>query len=331
MIRERLFGWSHAFDHPVAVWVAAGALAARRPAPPQALLLTALGRMRPETRKDVLARCLSWALLAPLLVGPVLLGAAWTIGGVALLSLLCYREYARATGLFREKLVSLFVVLGILAVDFAVLDHWYGFFVALFPLSVACICIAAILSDRPKGYIQRVALGVLGFMLFGCCLGHLGYMANDAAYRPLVLLTLVCVELNDVFAYCAGKLFGRRRIAPATSPNKTLGGCIGALVLTTALVCVMGRATFAGTAMDRPDRLILLGILLSVSGQFGDLLLSSVKRDLGMKDIGTFLPGMGGLLDRFDSLLLAAPVVFHYVGYFNGIGLDQPTRILTGG
>ena len=76
--------------------------------------------------------------------------------------------------------------------------------------------------------------------------------------------------------------------------------------------------------------LLGLGLVVSLSGQFGDLMLSSIKRDLGVKDIGQVLPGHGGLLDRFDSLLLAAPAYFHYVGYFRGFGLDQPVRILTG-
>lgn len=331
MTMERLFGWRHAFDHPVSVWVVVGAAGALGLSALVIIVLTLTGRIRPESRRDLLARTTSWAILAPIMIVPVLLGAAWTIAGVTILSLLCYREYARATGLFREKIVSLVVVLGILAVDFAVLDHWYGLFVALFPLSVTVLCTAAILPDRPKGYVQRVALGVFAFMLFGCFLGHLGYMANDTAYRPLVFLVVVCVEMNDVFAYCSGKLIGGRRITPNTSPNKSLGGYLGALVLTTGLVYVMGHAVFAGTPVDTPGRLVLLGALVSVSGQFGDLLLSSIKRDLGLKDIGTLLPGMGGLLDRFDSLLLAVPVVFHYVGYYNGIGLDEASRIITGG
>ena len=88
---------------------------------------------------------------------------------------------------------------------------------------------------------------------------------------------------------------------------------------------------FRGTALDRPGCLILLGVIISVVGQLGDLMLSSVKRDLGIKDMGVTIPGHGGLLDRFNSLILVAPAAFHYIGYFLGIGLDQEARIFTGG
>jgi phosphatidate cytidylyltransferase len=261
----------------------------------------------------------------------VLLGAAWMIGAVFVLSILCYREYARATGLFREKVISLMVVVGIFAETFAVADHWYNFFVALFPLAVGSIAIVGIFPDRPKGYLQRVALGVLGFALFGSALGHLGYMANETKYRPIVLLVLLTVEANDVFAYISGKTFGRRKLAPNTSPNKTVGGALGALVLTTAVVAGLGHFVFEGTRMDTPWWLVLLGVIISVVGQLGDLMLSSIKRDIGIKDTGVIIPGHGGMLDRFDSLILVAPAVFHFVGFFLGFGLDEPARILTGG
>jgi phosphatidate cytidylyltransferase len=225
------------------------------------------------------------------------------------------------------------VVAGIVVVFFAAADHWYGLFVAAWPLAIALIAVVALLADEPRGYIQRVALAIFSFSLFGMSLGHLAYMANDVLFRPMLMWLLLCVELNDVFAYICGKLFGRRKLAPNTSPNKTIGGAVGALALTTLLAASLGHFVFRDTEVDHPMHLVALGVLISVLGQCGDLVLSSVKRDLGIKDMAATIPGHGGLLDRFDSLLLVAPAVFHYVGYFktNGIGLDQLARIITGG
>jgi phosphatidate cytidylyltransferase len=250
---------------------------------------------------------------------------------VGILSLLCYREYARATGLFREKAVSLLVVLGILALTFTELDHWYGLFVALPPFTFGLIAVGAMLRDRPHGYIQRVALGVLGFAVFGSGLGHLGYLANDRNYRPMLILILLSVELNDIFAFIVGKTLGKRKLAPNTSPNKTVAGAVGALVLTTLLVAGVGWFVFEGTVLASPVHLVTLGVLISVLGQLGDLMMSSIKRDLGIKDMAATIPGHGGLLDRFDSVILVAPAVFHYINYFVGVGTDEPPRVLTGG
>ena len=247
------------------------------------------------------------------------------------MSIACYREFARATGFFRYRSLSMVVVLGIAALTFASFDNWYGFYVAMPPLTIVLLAIVAVLRDEPKGYTQRVGLGILSFLLFGVCISHLGYMANDADYRPIVLMIIVTVELNDVFAYISGKTLGRRKSIPHTSPNKTIGGALGALVLTCALVMFLGHLIFRNNGIDTWPKLIGLGLIVSVAGQFGDLMVSSIKRDLGIKDMAATIPGHGGFLDRFDSLILVAPAVFHYVGYFRGFGLDQPTRIITGG
>lgn len=330
--RERLFGAASAFDDPVTVWITAGIAVVLVLAPLLVLLLSATGRLSAERRTKILTTWRSWLVLAPAIVVPVLLGAAWVIGAAAILALACFREFARVTGLFREHAIVAVVVVAIAALYFAVLDHWYEFFVALGPLSTVLVAAVAILPDRPPGYIQRVALGVLAIALFGGGLGHLAYFANDAHYRPLILWLVLGVEMNDVFAFTAGRLFGRRKLCPNTSPGKTVAGALGAFVGTTALVALLGRPVFAGTPLASPIHLVALGAIVSVAGQLGDLALSSIKRDVGVKDTGTLIPGHGGLLDRFDSLLLAAPAVFHYVGYFRpGVGLDQAARIITGG
>jgi phosphatidate cytidylyltransferase len=329
--RDRLFVFQHAFDHPVTVAITAFVALVLLIVPAVIWILAYGGRVKDAQQKELWTRYTSWLVLIPLMLGPVLLGAAWTIAAVLVLSLACYREFARITGLFRAKAVSLVVVVGIFAVTFAVADNWYGFFVALFPLTVGTIAAVAILPDHPEGYIQRVALGVFAFVLFGGSLGHLGYMANDTNYRPLILLILLAVEANDVFAYVVGKTFGHRKLAPYTSPNKTVAGAAGAIVLTTLLVMPLGHYVFEGTKLDRPTALAALGLIISIVGQFGDLMLSSIKRDLGIKDTGITIPGHGGLLDRFDSLILVAPAVFHFVHYLVGLGAGQPARIFTGG
>jgi phosphatidate cytidylyltransferase len=262
---------------------------------------------------------------------PVLLGAAWWFGLVTLLSLLCFGEYARALGFFREKLMSLMVVIGILLVSFAILDHWYPLFVALSSLVVSAMAAVAILRDEPKGYIQRVTLAVFGFILFGVCLGHLGYIGNATRYRSAVVVLLFCVQMNDVFAFLCGKAIGGPKLAPRTSPDKTIAGSVGALILTTALFSLLARVAFQGTAVGSIVHGIALGCIVSVTGQFGDLAISSLKRDIGIKDTGSLIPGHGGVLDRANSLLFASPAFFHYIDYFQPDWLDPAIRILSGG
>ena len=319
-----------ALAHPVTQVVVAGAAGVLLLAAAVIGLLSATGRITPALRRELWLRTGSWAVLLPLMLGPVLLGRAWTIGAVTLLGLLCLREYDRATGLFREPVMTATAALGILAVNFASLDRWYNFFMALIPLTVGVLAIVSIPGDRPGGYIQRTGLAIIAFMLFGTGLAHLGYMSNDLNYRPIVLMLLAAVAINDVFAFTCGKLIGGPKLLPATSPNKTISGAVGALVCTSVLVALLARLIFRGTALDHWHLLLGLGAIVSVAGQAGDLMLSSIKRDLGIKDMGAVIPGHGGLLDRFNSLLLVAPATFHYIGYYVGFGLDQPIRLYTG-
>ena len=327
--RQRLFGFNHAFDSRLVLALTIAVVGILILTPLIFWILQKLGKLNDKLRRELWERYVSWLILAPLIIGPVLLGAAATILAVTILSLLCYREYARATGLFRERLESIVVVLGILLINFAVLDNWYAFFTALSSLTVGSIAAISILRDQPRGYIQRVGLAVLGFMLFGVCLGHLSFFANDDRYRQILFWLVLCVEMNDVFAFTCGNTFGYRKLAPNTSPNKTVGGALGALVLTTSLAACIERLVFRGTALDSWRHAICLGVIIAVLGQLGDLLLSSVKRDIGIKDMAATLPGHGGVLDRFNSLLLVSPAVFHYVGYYLGIGLTQQQRIFS--
>lgn len=331
-VLHRWFDCTGAFSHPFTRWVvfASGALIVLSPL--VFLILDRAGRLTPELRADLFSRWKSWIWIAVAVISPILMGAGWVVGGVVVLSLLCYREFARATGMFREKLIGLAVVLGILLATFAVVDNYPRLFFASAALTVGVIAIVTIPQDRPKGYLQRVGLGVLGFILFGYSFAYIGLITEDARYREILLLMLLAVELNDIFAYCTGRVIGKRKLVPQTSPGKTVGGAVGALVLTSFLVILLGRfVIYPGTPMARWWCLLILGPGISILGQLGDLLLSSIKRDLGIKDIGTTLPGHGGLLDRFDSLVLVPPACYHFHSLVLGpLGDGQLERIFTG-
>ncbi len=155
---------------------------------------------------DAFGRWKSWTWLSVCILVPVLLGAAWTIAAVTLLSLGCYREFARATGLFRQRLISVAVVVGILILNFAVLDHYERLFFSMAPLTVALIAIITISLDQPRGYVQRVALGTLGFLMFGFSLAYVGNIANSPDYRPLLLLMLLGIEYSQLSVFLSSIL-----------------------------------------------------------------------------------------------------------------------------
>ncbi len=325
---ERLFSPIRAFEHPVTYTVTIAVAASLVLAPLVIQGLAKVGRITVARRRQLWVRWQTWMVMAPLVFAPILLGAVWTIAGIGLLSLLCYREYARATGLFREKAISLTIVLGITLITFATLDNWYRLFMALTPLTIVIILTVALLADRPQGYIQRTALGVLGFVLFGHGLGHLGHLANDPNYRPLILMVLVSSEMNNIVGYMLGKRTGLP-LLPQTNPGKTVTNVISGLILTTGLVMILGQSVFRGTVLESWQHLLVLGVLISVGGQLGDLMFSSIKRDLGIKDFDVTIPGHGGLLDRFDSIVPISAIVFHYVNYFVGVGVGESVRIWT--
>ncbi len=293
------------------------------------------GQLGAAMAHELVLRWRSWVWIVMLVLAPILMGPGWMIVGVCVLSLLCYREFANATGVLGERGINTIVVLAILVLAFASLDNFFRLFAATLPLTVALIAIVSILKDQPHGYLQRTAIGVLGFIFFGYCLGYLGSFANSPTFRPIVILIILCVELNDIYAFCCGKLIGGPKAIPNTSPGKTWSGCLGALVCTTITFSILGHFVFLGTNADHWGHLVLMGGGLSIIGQFGDLLLSSIKRDVGIKDMGTILPGHGGLLDRFDSLVLVPPAVFHYLSLILETPLgEEPgivARVFTGG
>lgn len=326
---DHLLSISNALEHPVVVGVLVAVALALLATPVLVAVMVRAKRISPEVRSDILTRWRTWLWLAPAAAGAIVISPLSAMLLAAALGLLCYREFARGTGVFRERTLSAIVVCGVALLLWACVDNWYGLFAALAPLVVATLAGVAALQDRPQGYLQRVALACMGFLLFGVGLMHLAYMANARDYRPALFIVVAGSQVSDIAAFIFGKALGRRHLFPNTSPRKTLAGHLGALLIVAPTTAFLAHWTYLGTALDTPLRLAGFGVALAIAAQVGDLVLGSIKRDLGVKDLSGTLPGHGGFTDRCNSLLLVAPVAFHYIGYFVGFGLERLPRVFS--
>jgi phosphatidate cytidylyltransferase len=265
-----------------------------------------------------------WLIMIPLVVGAILLGRVATIVFLALVALAGFTEFARATGLYRDWLYTGLVYAGIIGVAVVTLVSppgvpsqagWYGLFMALPVYVVAGILLAPILRDRTKGQLQWIALAMLGFIYIGWMFGHLAFLANGRNAAGSILFLLFAVPLCDVAAFTFGKIFGRHKLRPSVSPNKTWEGSLGALAVGMALPWVF-RFSLPGFGTRE---LILAGLIVGIGSQLGDLSISVIKRDIGIKDMGSLIEGHGGVLDRIDSLIYVAPLFFHMSRFFVGL------------
>ena len=132
-----------------------------------------------------------------------------------------------------------------------------------------------------------------------------------------MLFLLIVNALNDASQYVWGKLFGKKPIVPNISPHKTWAGFIGGVATTTVLASILGPIL---TPMSIKVS-ICAGLLIGIFGFIGDVVLSAVKRDVGVKDSSNLIPGHGGILDRVDSLTYTAPIFFHFICYLYHMGL----------
>jgi phosphatidate cytidylyltransferase len=189
---------------------------------------------------------------------------------------------------------------------------WYGFFVAVPAFAIALILLIPILRNRARGELQRISLAIIGFVYIGWMFGHLGFIANARNAYGFICYIIFAAGLTDVAAFTFGKIFGRHPLRSEISPNKTWEGALGAVGVAMILPWLL-RFSFPFFGVWE---LILTGLIIGIGGQLGDLSISVIKRDIGTKDMAATIPGHGGILDRIDSLVYAAPLFMHMAGYY---------------
>jgi phosphatidate cytidylyltransferase len=267
----------------------------------------------------------SWWVIVILVAGALVLGWQATAILFALISFLALKEYLTLAPTRKEDrlivllaYLSVFVNYGLIFATTVFQDSYqvYLVFIPVYGFLIAAAAMAWI--GRTEGYLATVGIVHWGMVV---CVYNIGYIAflmrvpdaeAPAGGAGLVFFLIFITQLNDVAQYCWGKAFGRTKITPKVSPNKTWEGAIGGW-LTTAIVFYLLAPYFTPLT---PLHAAIMGIIVPMAGFFGDITMSAVKRDLGVKDTSRLIPGHGGVLDRLDSLTFAAPVYFHLLAYF---------------
>ncbi|NUA30911.1 phosphatidate cytidylyltransferase [Cupriavidus basilensis] len=255
------------------------------------------------------------------------LGVAFVMGRTAiivlfyLLSFFALREFITITttrrGDHRAIVAAFFVFLPLQYV--LVYTGWYGLFSIFIPVYAFLILpILSALSAQTTRFLERCAGVQWAVMICVFCVSHVPALLTlpipgfEDRNLLLIAFLVIVVQGSDVLQYVWGKLLGKTKIAPLLSPSKTVEGFVGGVASATAL----GASLWWITPYGSPWKAGLIALVIALMGFLGGLVMSAIKRDRNIKDWGQMIQGHGGMLDRLDSVVFAAPIFFHITRYW---------------
>lgn len=288
------------------------------------VILAVLQAVRPGAyMTELWARTRSWWIMAGLFFAASIAGAWMSLVLFAFMSFWGMKEYVTLIKTRTADHAALVLAFAAIPIQYLwVSIGWYGMFIIFIPVYMfLALPIRLVLSKETSGFVASASQIQWGLMAFVFGLSHMSYLSRlhaqgqDGALadgRTLLLFLVFVVEMSDVLQYLWGKTLGRHKVVPTVSPNKTWEGLIGG-VLSASLASLLLRFLTPFSLAETFG----VAFLITMAGFFGGTVMSAVKRDFGVKDFGSLIPGHGGMLDRLDGLCYAAPVFFHYVRYFH--------------
>jgi phosphatidate cytidylyltransferase len=270
---------------------------------------------------ELVSRTRSWWWMVVVFFGAIALSAGLSMVLFALLSFWAFKEYVtllKTRAADHRALVWAFLAIPIQY--YWIATGAYVMFLIFIPVYMFLwLPLRLVLARETAGFVASASAIQWGLMAFVFGLSHIGYLSKMAPVggtladgRSLVLFLVFVTEASDVFQYVWGKVIGRTKILPTISPNKTWEGLLGGIATAIALSLLVRFLTPFSLRET-----LAASLLITVAGFAGGAVMSAVKRDVGVKDFGSLIPGHGGMIDRVDSLCYAAPVFFHYVQYFH--------------
>lgn len=284
------------------------------------LLFFIVGKWRPNANlKELKARTRSWWVMAIVFIGATIVNTNISYVAIAFLSFAAFRELYSILGFRDSDRHAIFWAFVSIPVQYYLAYiGWYGAFIIFIPVVMFLLLpLRLVLKGDTKGIVKSMATlqWILMLTVFG--ISHMAYLLSlpeipgfESGGRGLLLFLVFLTEINDVMQFTWGKLLGRHKIIPKVSPNKTWEGFVGGVISTTVIGYFLSFLTPL-TSVEAA----MISFAIAIAGFAGDIVMSSVKRDIGVKDTGRTIPGHGGILDRIDSLAYTAPAFFHLVYY----------------
>ena len=272
------------------------------------------------TIENLNARIKAWWVMVLLVALAFLAGRIGVILLFAFCSFAALREFVTLTNTRRADhwaLAAAFFV--VLPVQYGLIwAEQYGIYSIFIPVYAFLLMpIIAVLRGETQGFLIRIAEVQWALMIAVFCASHVpalltlqipGYEGRNVL---LIAFLVIVVQLSDVLQYVWGKLFGRTKIAPKLSPSKTVEGFVGGVASATGIGALLWWIT-----PFTPVQAGIMAFVITMMGFFGGLVMSAIKRDRGVKDWGHMIGGHGGLIDRLDSVVFAAPIFFHLTRYW---------------
>lgn len=270
-------------------------------------ILIATRKSEGKLSDDVLLiRWRTWAFIAPIFLLGILGGAIPRLLLITGLILQGLREYANLVDLpaeYRRILYGMALIVPPIA--FISLEAFY----MMAPILLIVATLQPLLLGGVRDGVRHMAFAAFGWGYLAWFLGHAILIQQHIEGGLGIILTLgLAVAFSDVGAFTIGKAFGKHKLSPRLSPNKTIEGVAGNFIGAYIGVLIM---SFALPESIRIGAIIGLPILVGIGSLWGDLVESALKREFGVKDAGAWLPGFGGLLDRIDSLLIVLPLSYY--------------------
>ena len=259
-------------------------------------------------------RIISGIAIVPVVVFFIVLGGLALKLGILTLSIIGMFEFYRAMET-KSSLANFigyfFAVVYMVFAEFIINENnMFNVFASVFLITL----LASLVFFHLKVNIKDVMITFFGLFYVAFLLSHIYLIREYTHGNYFVWLIFICAFGCDTGAYFSGMLFGKRKLIPALSPKKTVEGAIGGIIVAGVLAVIFGFCIERYFQLENVNTIMLClitGILGSIVSQIGDLAASAAKRYVGIKDYGNLIPGHGGILDRFDSVLFTSPVVYY--------------------